>query len=128
MTMSVSAPPAPAPVSAGRFHRYSVHSDARHLLGLEGMTRDVLLALLEDAALEREWLRSGAPNRADLAGCSVMLAFVEDSTRTRMSFEVAARRLGANALTFNAGASSLNKGETLLDTMKVFEAMERSCA
>ena len=72
---------------------------------------------------EREWLRKGAPNRDDLAGCSVMLTFIEDSTRTRTSFEVAARRLGANVLTFSASASSLNKGETLLDTMKVFEAM-----
>ena len=123
MTMSASVMPAPAPVSSGSFSGYSPASDERHLLGLEGMSRDALIGLLEDAALEREWLRSGAPNRADLAGCSVMLAFIEDSTRTRMSFEVAARRMGANALTFNASASSLNKGETLLDTMRLFEAM-----
>jgi aspartate carbamoyltransferase catalytic subunit len=82
-----------------------------------------LLDLLEDAAREREWLRTGAPNRDDLAGCSIMLAFIEDSTRTRTSFEIAARRLGANVLTFGASGSSLNKGETLLDTMKLFEAM-----
>jgi aspartate carbamoyltransferase catalytic subunit len=87
------------------------------------MSRDALEGLLEESVAERDWLRLGAPNRSDLAGCSVMLTFIEDSTRTRTSFEVAARRLGANVLTFSAGASSLNKGETLLDTMKVFEAM-----
>jgi aspartate carbamoyltransferase catalytic subunit len=87
------------------------------------MGRDTLLELIEESARERDWLRSGAPNRDDLAGCTVMLAFIEDSTRTRTSFEIAARRLGANALTFSASASSLNKGETLLDTMRLFEAM-----
>ena len=122
MSLSDAAVHAPAPTGAGHFSTPLVH-DARHLLGLEGMARDTLLELLEDAAREREWLRSGAPNRDDLAGCSVMLAFVEDSTRTRTSFEIAARRMGANALTFSASASSLNKGETLLDTMRLFEAM-----
>src|SRR5439155_7056210 len=96
---------------------------ARHLLGLVGLCRATLLSLLADAARERDWLALGEPNRNDLAGCSVMLAFIEDSTRTRTSFEIAARRLGANVLTFGASASSLNKGETLLDTMKLFEAM-----
>ena len=122
MTLSEAAQHAPAPTGAGDFFTRS-HHDERHLLGLEGMSRPGLMALLEDAAREREWLRSGAPNRDDLAGCSVMLAFIEDSTRTRTSFEIAARRLGANALSFGVSASSLNKGETLLDTMKLFEAM-----
>jgi aspartate carbamoyltransferase catalytic subunit len=122
MTVSEAALPAPAPTGAGSFFARSPR-DEKHLLGLEGMTRDEITGLLEDAAREREWLRSGAANREDLAGCTVMLAFIEDSTRTRTSFEIAARRLGANALSFGASASSLNKGETLLDTMKLFEAM-----
>jgi aspartate carbamoyltransferase catalytic subunit len=122
MSLSHAVSHAPAPTGAGVFSTRPQH-DARHLLGLEGMSRETLLELVEDAARERDWLRSGAPNRTDLAGCSVMLAFIEDSTRTRMSFEIAARRLGANALTFSASASSLNKGETLLDTMRLFEAM-----
>lgn len=120
--MSAPVLSAPAPVGAGHFVTRT-DSPSRHLLGLEGMSRDALLDLLDDAERERTWLRSGAPNRDDLAGCSVMLAFIEDSTRTRTSFEIAARRLGANALTFSASASSLNKGETLLDTMRLFEAM-----
>jgi aspartate carbamoyltransferase catalytic subunit len=122
MTLSTPTSHAPAPTGAGVFSTRPAR-DARHLLGLEGMSRDELLDLLDEAACERDWLRSDAPNRDDLAGCSVMLAFVEDSTRTRISFELAARRLGANALTFSASGSSLNKGETLLDTMRLFEAM-----
>lgn len=122
MSLSDAAVSSPAPTGAGAFSSRPAVA-ARHLLGLEGMGREVLLDLIEDSARERDWLRSGAPNRDDLAGCTVMLAFIEDSTRTRTSFEIAARRLGANALTFSASASSLNKGETLLDTMRLFEAM-----
>jgi len=98
-------------------------ADPRHFLGLEGLTRPTLLTLLADAAREREWLKHGEPNRRDLAGVTVVLAFIEDSTRTRTSFEIAAQRLGANTVVFASGASSLNKGETLLDTVRLFEAM-----
>ena len=122
MSLSVVAALSPAPTGAGTFSS-PVHLAARHLLGLEGLGRETLLELIQESARERDWLRSGAPNRDDLAGCTVLLAFIEDSTRTRTSFEIAARRLGANALTFSASASSLNKGESLLDTMRLFEAM-----
>ncbi len=98
-------------------------ADLRHFLGLEGLSRDALLALLADSAREREWLAGGEPNRPDLAGVTVVLAFIEDSTRTRTSFEIAAQRLGANTVVFSSAASSLNKGETLLDTVRLFEAM-----
>jgi aspartate carbamoyltransferase catalytic subunit len=98
-------------------------ADPRHFLGLEGLSRATLLTLLADAAREREWLKLGEPNRRDLAGLTVVLAFIEDSTRTRTSFEIAAQRLGANTVVFASAASSLNKGETLLDTVRLFEAM-----
>jgi len=98
-------------------------ADPRHFLALEGLSRPTLLALLADAAREREWLKLGEPNRRDLAGVTVVLAFIEDSTRTRTSFEIAAQRLGANTVVFASAASSLNKGETLLDTLRLFEAM-----
>jgi len=100
-----------------------VATDGRHLLGLEGLSRDELLALLAASRREREWLALGEPNRTDLAGLTVVLAFIEDSTRTRTSFEIAAQRLGANVVVFSSAASSLNKGETLLDTVRLFEAM-----
>jgi aspartate carbamoyltransferase catalytic subunit len=100
-----------------------VATDGRHLLGLEGVAREELLSLLADSARERTWLAKGEPNRTDLAGLTVVLAFIEDSTRTRTSFEIAAQRLGANVVVFSSAASSLNKGETLLDTIRLFEAM-----
>jgi len=122
MTLSDAALQAPAPTGAGVFST-GPRRDDRHFLGLEGVSKDELLSRLDDAGREREWLRANGPNRNDLAGCTVMLAFIEDSTRTRTSFEIAARRLGANAISFSASASSLNKGESLLDTMRLFEAM-----
>src|SRR5438067_3055359 len=115
---------------AGRPGDPAVHTarvaDPRHLLGLEGMPRETILALLADAARERAWLALGEPNRTDLAGATVVLAFIEDSTRTRTSFEIAAQRLGANTIVFSPAGSSLNKGETLLDTVRLFEAMGAS--
>jgi aspartate carbamoyltransferase catalytic subunit len=130
---STSAPeiagaPAPAPGARGRPGAGlpaggAPAADPRHFLALEGLSREQLLALLAASARERAWLALGEPNRTDLAGVTVVLAFIEDSTRTRTSFEIAARRLGANVVVFSSGASSLNKGETLLDTMRLFEAM-----
>ncbi len=115
---------APTPAGAGIFSSASsAAADPRHFLGLEGLSRDELLALLADSAREREWLAGGEPNRTSLAGVTVVLAFIEDSTRTRTSFEIAAQRLGANTVVFASAASSLNKGETLLDTVRLFEAM-----
>ena len=98
-------------------------ADPRHFLALEGLSREQLLALIDASARERAWLALGEPNRTDLAGVTVVLAFIEDSTRTRTSFEIAAQRLGANVVVFSSAASSLNKGETLLDTVRLFEAM-----
>ena len=97
--------------------------DLRHFLGLEGLSREALLGLIADSARERAWLAKGEPNRTALAGVTIVLAFIEDSTRTRTSFEIAAQRLGANTVVFSSAASSLNKGETLLDTVRLFEAM-----
>jgi aspartate carbamoyltransferase catalytic subunit len=87
------------------------------------VSREALLALIGDSIRERTWLAAGEANRKDLAGVTIVLAFIEDSTRTRTSFEIAAQRLGANTVVFASAASSLNKGETLLDTMRLFEAM-----
>ena len=124
MTSSITHAPTPpgAGVFASRVSTVPAAAD-RHLLALEGLSRETLHALLDAAARERDWLRLGEPNRADLAGVTVMLAFIEDSTRTRVSFEIAASRLGANAVVFSSSASSLNKGESLLDTFRLFEAM-----
>ncbi len=60
----------------------------------------------------------------DLNGYTVALAFFEPSTRTRISFEIAAKRLGGNTILFSSATSSLTKGESLLDTLHTIEAMD----
>jgi aspartate carbamoyltransferase catalytic subunit len=63
------------------------------------------------------------PKVPALRGKTVVSLFYEDSTRTRLSFETAAKRLGADTMTFSVGTSSVNKGESLLDTVQTIEAM-----
>ena len=95
----------------------------RHLLTLDGLGRERIVALLDRAAaLRRDW-REGALQPL-LEGRTVMNLFFEDSTRTRTSFELAARRLGAAVVNFDIARSSANKGETLEDTLATLEAME----
>ncbi|MBG81511.1 MAG: aspartate carbamoyltransferase [Phycisphaerae bacterium] len=94
-----------------------------HLLGLEELDRDQLLTLLEDASSLLPIARNESPARTDLAGQIIATLFFENSTRTRMSFTLAARKLGADILDLNASTSSTAKGETLLDTALNIEAM-----
>ena len=95
----------------------------RHLLTLNGLGRARIVALLDRAAALREAWRDGALPPI-LGGRTVMNLFFEDSTRTRTSFELAARRLGAAVVNFDIARSSTNKGETLEDTLATLEAME----
>lgn len=99
------------------------HLSVQHLLGIRELTREDLLAIFRVARQMREnFLIPG--RRSDLlAGKTVVNLFVEDSTRTRNSFQLAASRLGASVLNVTGGGSSLSKGETLLDTVRVIEAM-----
>ncbi|MFM7708760.1 MAG: aspartate carbamoyltransferase catalytic subunit, partial [Gammaproteobacteria bacterium] len=95
----------------------------RHLLTLEGLPRPLLERLLERAA---HWSRPlGAPAaRGDaLAGRTVAVMFAEPSTRTRVSFELAARRIGAEVAVIEVQLSSRLKGESVLDTVATLEAM-----
>ncbi|MEM7754324.1 MAG: aspartate carbamoyltransferase catalytic subunit [Planctomycetota bacterium] len=92
----------------------------RHLLGLRGMPTDRLRALL--ASADRLADSAGAADSA-LAGRTVATLFFEDSTRTRMSFSLAATRLGAHVVDLSASSSSVAKGESLIDTAKTVEAM-----
>lgn len=95
----------------------------RHLLTLNGLGRGRIVALLDRAAtLRKAWQSRTLQPR--LAGRTVMNLFFEDSTRTRTSFELAARRLGADVVNFDIARSSTNKGETLEDTLATLEAME----
>ena len=95
----------------------------RHLLGLEDLSAAEITRVLDAA---REFVGVGvgaAEKRADLKGKVVVNLFFEPSTRTRTSFGLAARRLGADTLDFTPGGSSISKGETFIDTAKNIEAM-----
>jgi aspartate carbamoyltransferase catalytic subunit len=94
----------------------------QHLLGLEDLTGDQIRHLLDTAegyvGVGRE-----APKRGDLAGKVVANLFYEPSTRTKISFSLAARRLGADLVDFSPGGSSTAKGESFIDTARNIEAM-----
>jgi aspartate carbamoyltransferase catalytic subunit len=95
----------------------------KHLLGLEQLSADDITRLL-DAAERFVGVGVGAvPKRDDLKGKVVVNLFYEPSTRTRVSFGLAARRLGADTLDFSPSGSSTAKGETFIDTAKNIEAM-----
>jgi aspartate carbamoyltransferase catalytic subunit len=95
----------------------------RHLLTLEGLPRAVLVQLLDRAEALRAHDAGGSALRSTLAGTAVCTLFFEPSTRTRSSFGLAAQRLGADLLNFDASTSSTSKGETAVDTLKNLEAM-----
>jgi aspartate carbamoyltransferase catalytic subunit len=96
----------------------------RHLLTLDGLGRARIEALLDHAVELRSIWRAGAPLPALLQRRTVVNLFFEASTRTRTSFELAARRLGADVVNFDIAGSSTSKGETLEDTLATLEAMD----
>ncbi len=91
----------------------------RHLLTLEGLPRPQLLALRDRA----QHYADGRDNRQALAGTAICTLFFEPSTRSRLSFQLAAQRLGADVLNFDVSTSSTRKGETARDTLRTIEAM-----
>ena len=94
----------------------------KHLLGLEELSADEITRVL-DAAERFVGVGVDSPKLDDLKGKVVANLFYEPSTRTRVSFGLAARRLGADTLDFSPGGSSLSKGESFIDTAKNIEAM-----
>jgi aspartate carbamoyltransferase catalytic subunit len=97
--------------------------NGRHLLALEGLSAGALTEILDSADGLRE-SASGRGARLDLlAGRTIANLFFEDSTRTRCSFTMAARRLGADTLDLTASGSSVKKGETIVDTALNIQAM-----
>jgi len=95
----------------------------RHLLGLDGLPRTVIERLLDRAQQLVADARGGTALRNTLAGTAVCTLFFEPSTRTRSSFLLAAQRLGADTLVFDANTSSSAKGESDRDTLRNLEAM-----
>jgi len=96
----------------------------RHLLSAADLTRDEALAVLDTAERIDEQLAGREVKKLPpLRGRTVVNLFFEDSTRTRISFELAAKRLSADVVTFSAKGSSVSKGESLKDTALTLEAM-----
>ena len=103
--------------------QFDAQGRLRHLLTLEGLSRRTLLEILDTAESfiavgEREIKKVPL-----LRGQTVVNLFFEPSTRTRTTFEIAAKRLSADVINLNVSASSTSKGETLLDTVRNLEAM-----
>jgi aspartate carbamoyltransferase catalytic subunit len=95
----------------------------RHLLGISQLSRDEILNVLEGAERWFGTARDDVKNARLLHGRTVVNIFFESSTRTRASFEVAGKRLGADVVNLALQTSSVTKGETLLDTIRNLEAL-----
>ena len=95
----------------------------KHLLGLEELSADDIRFVLDTADSFKEVSTRSIKKVPALRGRVVVNAFFEDSTRTRMSFTLAAQRLSADILDFSGKGSSVSKGETLIDTARNIEAM-----
>ena len=95
----------------------------RHLLTLDGLPRATLEGLLDRAGQLASDACGGSAMRGALAGKAICTLFFEPSTRTRSSFSLAAQRLGADLLNFDASTASTTKGEADRDTLKTLEAM-----
>jgi len=98
------------------------HGTLQHLLTLEGLPREILIDILDRAA---PFTTAQESKKFDLMhGKSVFNLFFENSTRTRTTFEIAAKRLSADVINLNINTSSAAKGETLLDTVDNLSAMQ----
>ena len=95
----------------------------RHLLGIEGLSAADILTILDAAEPWIEFNRGARKADARLAGLTQINAFFENSTRTLFSFEIAGKRLGAQVSNFHPAASSVRKGESLVDTALTLNAM-----
>jgi aspartate carbamoyltransferase catalytic subunit len=95
----------------------------KHLLGMEALAPEEIVAILDAAEGFAEVAQRDVKKVPTLRGKTVVNCFFEPSTRTRVSFEIAEKRLSADAVNFSSSGSSVSKGETLLDTVKNLEAM-----
>ncbi len=105
------------PVATGRNRRLA------HLLGIEGLDRGTITELLTSSDRFVDCNRSEDKKLGTLRGRTLINLFFENSTRTRTSFELAGKRLGADVINMSVGSSSIKKGETLIDTAMTLNAM-----
>ncbi len=97
---------------------------SRHLLGLQGVPKEDIQLILDTATTFREVLERPIKKVPTLQGKTICNLFFENSTRTRLSFELAQKRLSADTINFTKSGSSASKGETFKDTVKNIEAMK----
>lgn len=97
---------------------------SRHLLGLQGVPKEDIQLILDTAVTFREILDRPVKKVPTLKGKTVVNLFFENSTRTRLSFELAQKRLSADVMNFSTSTSSTKKGETFKDTVRNIEAMK----
>lgn len=95
----------------------------KDLLGLKDLSADSIQTILKEASEMKKIVRCPDKKTKDLAGKTVVNLFYENSTRTRLSFELAAKYMSANAANITASGSSVQKGETLIDTAHTINAM-----
>ena len=96
-------------------------AERQHLLGLDGKSKEEIKRILDTARSFREVLDRPIKRLPTLQGKTVVNLFFEPSTRTRISFELAEKRLSADIVNFSASTSSVKKGETLIDTVKILK-------
>lgn len=95
----------------------------KDLISISELSKEEILKIYQLAQHYKRMFKSGKKKYDDLKGYSVLLVFFENSTRTRTSFELAGKILGADTINISASSSSVKKGETLYDTVKTIEAM-----
>ena len=95
----------------------------KDLLGLRNITREEIMEILETAIPMKDIIGRDIKKVPTLRGKSMATLFFENSTRTKSSFEIAAKYLSADCTSFAVSTSSVKKGETLIDTAKTLEVM-----
>ena len=96
----------------------------KDMLGLIDASADEIYEILETAGNMKKLVKQGIKKLPHLEGCTATILFYENSTRTRTSFELAAKYMGATTINISAGSSSVAKGETLVDTGKTLDAQK----
>src|SRR5215212_7021925 len=96
----------------------------RHLLGIKDLTPEDIATILDTAKQFKEVLQRPIKKVPSLRDVTIVNLFFENSTRTRISFELAEKRLSADTISFSASGSSVSKGETLLDTVNNILSMK----
>tara|TARA_B100000941_G_scaffold140065_1_gene99206 strand:- start:451 stop:1383 length:933 start_codon:yes stop_codon:yes gene_type:complete len=99
----------------------------KHFISLKNTPKEDIMKLIETGLSFREVLERPVKKVPTLSGKNILNLFFENSTRTRMSFELAEKRLSADVTNFSASSSSLNKGETFRDTVQNIQVMKIDC-